>query len=84
MNDDHKPLPRTLTLAGRELATVRDALDALTTDWPEDTRGPRHGEAVDACLKVLDGHRSAVDAEMALQAAAEEAGLELSRGPAQA
>lgn len=41
--------------------------------WPE--RGPRHRDAVDACLKVLDGHRSTIDAEQAFAEAAREAGM---------
>lgn len=42
-----------------------------SVDWPE--RGNRHEEALDACLKVLDGHRSTVDARNAFIEAAREA-----------
>lgn len=78
---DDKPLPHPvhLTLDGSNLsvATVREAHDLLTTRWPEGARRPRHRDAVDTCLKVLDGHRSAVDAEMALREAVKEAGVPL-------
>jgi hypothetical protein len=42
-------------------------------DWP--VRGPRYDDAVDACLKVLDGHRSSENARRAFVDAAREAGL---------
>ncbi|MGO4842821.1 DUF982 domain-containing protein, partial [Rhizobiaceae sp. 2RAB30] len=35
--------------------------------------GPRHRDAVDTCLKVLDGHRSTIDARNAFIEAAREA-----------
>ncbi|MBD0416202.1 DUF982 domain-containing protein [Oryzicola mucosus] len=56
---------------------IRDAsqaLNSLTSLWPSQ-RGARHRDAVETCLKVLDGHRSAEDARMALIEAAREAGL---------
>lgn len=53
---------------------TRHATDLLLTQWPA-RRGPRHRDAVDACLKVLDGHRSTVDARNAFIEAAEEAGI---------
>lgn len=53
--------------------TAKEAFDVLSdTNWP--TRGIEHGQAVDAALKVIDGHRSAVDARDALVRAAREAG----------
>ena len=80
MTED-KPLPAPLRLSlhgkGHTVTTVREAYDFLTTHWPEDARGSRYDEAAGACLKVLDGHRSAVDAADALRAAAEEAGISL-------
>jgi len=83
MSDAAKPLPSPVVLShgpdARELSSVREVLDALTLMWPEEARGPRHRDAVETCLKVLDGHRSIADAMMALQAAAEEAGLRLDR-----
>ena len=57
-----------------EIHSVVQARDVLASpNWPE--RGPRHQDAVDACLKVLDGHRSTVDARMALIDAALEAAI---------
>lgn len=53
---------------------TRQAAELLQTQWPAH-RGPRHRDAVDACLKVLDGHRSTVDACNAFIEAAEEAGV---------
>lgn len=41
--------------------------------WPK--KGPRHRDATEACLKVLDGHRSTEDAETAFIEAAREAGI---------
>jgi hypothetical protein len=62
---------------GGEPVAVRDtrqAADLLLTRWPA-SRGPRHRDAVDACLKVLDGHRSTSDAYDAFREAAEEAAV---------
>lgn len=79
---DDKPLaqPVTLAFAGQShrVASVREAYVLLTTGWPEEARGDRHRDAADACLKVLDGHRSAIDAEQALRDAALEAGMAVS------
>ena len=52
-------------------AQARDLLSSV--DWP--LRGVRHEDAINACLKVLDGHRSTIDAQLAFEAAAREAGL---------
>jgi len=50
------------------------ALDLLVDpDWP--VRGPRHRDAVDACLKVLEGYRSTEDARVAFIDAAREASV---------
>ena len=72
------PLPDSLTLRTAEgevrVATAREAVDLLSTAWPAE-RGPLHRDALETCLKVLDGHRSAVDGAAALAAAAREAGL---------
>lgn len=76
---DDKPLPEPLTLrignVDQHVATVREAYDLLTQTWPEDVRGERRDEAASTCLKVLDGHRSAVDALQSLREAAAEAGI---------
>ncbi|BCH21963.1 hypothetical protein MesoLjLc_15870 [Mesorhizobium sp. L-8-10] len=53
--------------------STKKAVELLTdARWPSE-RGPRHRDAVDACLKVLDGHRSTLDARNALLEAAREA-----------
>ena len=57
---------------------VEQALDLLMNDWPT-RRGPRHRDALETCLKVLDGHRSTVDAEIRFREAAQEAGINLDR-----
>ncbi|MDQ6434560.1 DUF982 domain-containing protein [Mesorhizobium sp. LHD-90] len=53
---------------------ARQARDLLSQRWPE-RRGPRHRDAFETCLKVIDGHRSSVDAEARFREAAEEAGI---------
>jgi hypothetical protein len=79
MNNTDKPLepPVTLLVDGSavHIATVRSAADLLaSTQWPGE-RGPRHRDALDTCLKVLDGHRVVSEARRELLLAAEEAGL---------
>jgi len=57
-----------------EVCTTEEARDILTSStWPN--RGPRHADALDACLKVLDGHRSTIDARNAFIEAAREASV---------
>ena len=85
MDSDAKPLPHPLRLGinggtQRDVESVEGALALLTSAWPESARGPRHRDAVETCLKVIDGHRSAADAESALRLAAEEAGFEVQPG----
>lgn len=77
MDDKNLPHPVELAFDGKThtISTVRQAYDFLTTLWPEDARGDRHGDAAGTCLKVLDGHRSAIEAEEALREAAAEAGM---------
>lgn len=58
----------------RTVADAHQALDCLMYCWPAN-RGPRHRDALDACLKVIDGHRSTVDAEKAFTEAAREADI---------
>jgi hypothetical protein len=54
----------------RLVTSTKEAAELLAdTQWPGE-RGPRHRDAVDACLKVLDGHRSTADARNALVEAA--------------
>lgn len=50
------------------------ARDVLIERWPGE-RGPRHRDALETCLKVIDGHRSTVDAEVRFREAAREAGI---------
>ncbi|WP_353640875.1 DUF982 domain-containing protein [Mesorhizobium sp. WSM2239] len=71
-----QPVRVSLDQGGEPIAVrdTRQAADLLLTQWPA-SRGPRHRDAVDACLKVLDGHRSTIDAYDAFRAAAEEAGV---------
>ncbi|HEV2901508.1 MAG TPA: DUF982 domain-containing protein [Pseudaminobacter sp.] len=71
-----RPVVISLGPADEELAVrnTHQAVDLLLTQWPAG-RGPRHRDAVDTCLKVLDGHRSTVDAYDAFREAAEEAGI---------
>lgn len=77
MSDHPLPEPVTLSLDGENItvSTVQEAVTLLSTRWPEGARGPRRQDALDTCLKVLEGHRSAVDARVALLAAVEEAGM---------
>jgi hypothetical protein len=72
---DDKPFDEPVALKdGIEVMTTAEALDRLASvDWP--MRGVAHETAVDAWLKVLDGHRSTIDAYAAFTEAAREAGL---------
>jgi hypothetical protein len=55
--------------------STRQAADLLlSVDWPGE-RDEWHGEAVDTCHKVLDGHRSTVDASESFARAAKAAGI---------
>jgi hypothetical protein len=77
MDDDKLfSTPLTIRRPGCEVAvrSVRQALDLLTDPgWP--LRGPRHRDATETCLKVLEGYRSTEDASVAFADAAEEASL---------
>ncbi len=57
-----------------EIVSTAAALDFLTGHWPV-ARGPRAEDAVETCLKVLEGYRSTVDAETTFREAAREAGI---------
>ena len=57
-----------------EIGSVEQAANFLMADWSGE-RDERHRDALDACLKVLDGHRSTVDAEKAVREAALLAGI---------
>lgn len=59
----------------RDVASVRKASELLMdVDWPGE-RDDRHEAALDACLKVLDGHRSVEDGREAFMEAARSAGI---------
>ena len=74
---DEKPFDEPVTLElgrvgrCRRIDTTREAAECLMTVWPLN-RGARHRDAVETCLKVLDGHRSTEDARRALIEAAKE------------
>lgn len=69
-----RPVVVSAESADISVETVTQARDILMSSWPAE-RGPRHRDALDACLKVIDGHRSTEDAETAFRDAAVEAGL---------
>lgn len=71
------PVKVRLTPTGKVVSveSTRQATDLLASvDWPGE-RDERHGEAVDTCHKVLDGHRSTVDARKSFEKVAREAGI---------
>lgn len=69
-----EPLLIRLRQGAVAVGSTQQALDLLSDpEWP--VRGPRHRDATDACLKVLDGHRSTDDARRAFADAVEEARL---------
>ena len=72
---DDKPFDKPVALKGGiEVMTTAEARDRLASVvWP--VRGVTHETAMNACLKVLDGHRSTIDAQVAFAEAAREAGL---------
>jgi hypothetical protein len=55
----------------RKIRSAQEAAECLMTAWPLN-RGPRHRDALDTCLKVLEGYRSTADARRALIEAAKE------------
>jgi hypothetical protein len=75
---DDKRFKEAVEITGRggviAVHSARQALDLLVDpDWP--MRGPRHRDATDACLKVLEGYRSTEDARVAFIDAANEASI---------
>jgi uncharacterized protein DUF982 len=56
------------------VVSAEQAADFLMADWPGE-RDERHRDAVDACLKVIEGYRSTEDAETAFRDAAARAGI---------
>nr|ALS91406.1 protein of unknown function (DUF982) [uncultured bacterium] len=69
-----EPVPLKLDGVTVFVTSAQDAADFLMQDWPTH-RTQRHREALEACLKVLEGYRSVEDARVALVAAAKEAKL---------
>jgi hypothetical protein len=58
-----------------KIASAEQAADLLmSADWPGE-RDEWHRDAVDACLKVIEGYRSTEDAEKAFRQAAARAGI---------
>lgn len=55
----------------RHIRSTQEAAECLMTVWPLN-RGPRHRDALDTCLKVLEGYRSTAEARRALIEAARE------------
>lgn len=77
--DDDKPFEKTVlirTPSGMvEVKGARQASEMLAdVAWPG-PRDDRHADALETCLKVLDGHRSTEDAYLRLVEAAEAAGI---------
>jgi predicted NUDIX family NTP pyrophosphohydrolase len=63
-----------LGVSVRTVASARSAAQALLdVRWPR--RGPRHREAAETCLKILEGQRPMLDAHSAFVEAAREAGI---------
>lgn len=58
----------------RHIRDTQEAVECLMTVWPLN-RGPRHRDAVEICLDVLEGDGSAADARRALIEAARESGV---------
>jgi hypothetical protein len=53
----------------RQISSTREAAECLMTAL---NRGERHRDALDTCLKALEGYRSTADARRALVEAARE------------
>lgn len=59
----------------RVVTSTMQAAELLANiDWPGE-RDRKHRDAVETCLKVLDGHRSTVDARNTFVEAARGAGI---------
>jgi hypothetical protein len=57
-----------------KIASAQQAADFLMADWPGE-RDEWHRDALEACLKVIEGYRSTADAENAFREAADRAGI---------
>ena len=58
----------------RPIASAEEAAAFLTSEWPGERDG-FHRDAVEACLKVLEGYRSTADAETAVRDLVARAGM---------
>ena len=76
----HKPFALPIVIRSstpqnvRTIESVEQAADFLMSEWSGD-RDNWHRDALDACLKVLEGHRSTIDAEHAFREFAQRADL---------
>jgi hypothetical protein len=70
-----QPIPVWLGATGwRSLGSAEEAATFLTSEWPGQ-RDAFHRDALDACLKVLEGYRSTADAEAAVRDLVARAGM---------
>ena len=78
MNDKPFDIPVRVLLEPDNVRSVTSTLEAAenltNVRWPGE-RDAKHRDAVETCLKVLDGHRSTVDARNAFVEAARAAGI---------
>jgi len=76
----HKPFQHPILIQSgpapsvRTIDSVEQAADFLMSEWSGE-RDSWHRDALDACLKVMDGHRSTIDAENAFHEFADKAGI---------
>ena len=76
----HKPFAHPILLRADRTRNVRtidsadQAADFLMSEWSGE-RDNWHRDALDACLKVLEGYRSTIDAENAFREFAQKAGI---------
>jgi hypothetical protein len=73
----HRPVAVSHGTGGKTLKieSADQAADLLmSADWPGE-RDEWHRDAVDACMKVIEGYRSTEDAEKTFRQAAEKAGI---------
>jgi hypothetical protein len=59
----------------RHIGSVREAAECLLGKWPNEGRGPKFSQALEACHNALAGDGSAESARRAFIAAAKEADI---------
>lgn len=70
-----QPIVIRLNGSTHSVASASAAAELLASvDWPGE-RGPVHRDAYETCLKVVEGHRSAVDGQKRFIEAARDAGV---------